>query len=58
MLPDSVLRVVSLPPTISRIRLPRKFFGSMSRVASLCAIIDNRSLFGGWLMRSFQSFAK
>ena len=30
----------------------------MSRVASLCAIIDSRSLFGGWLMRSFQSFAE
>ena len=27
----------------------------MSRVASLCAIIDSRSLFGGWSMRSFQS---
>ena len=53
-----VLRVVSLPPTIKRIRLPRKFFGSMSRVASLCAIIDNKSFFGGWLMRSFQSLAK
>ena len=58
MLPDMVLRVVSLPPTISRIRLPRKFFGSMSRVASPCAIIDSRSFFGGWFIRSFQSFAK
>ena len=27
MLPDSVLRVVSLPPTISSVRLPRKFSG-------------------------------
>ena len=53
-----VLRVVSLPPTISRIRLPRKFFGSMSRVASPWAIIEIRSLFGGWLMRSFHSLPK
>src|SRR3954453_16219363 len=41
MLPDNVLRVVALPPTISRMRLPRRFLGSMSRVASLCAIIES-----------------
>jgi hypothetical protein len=30
----------------------------MSRVASPCAIIDSRSLFGGWSMRYFHSLAK
>ena len=39
-------------------QIAEEILGSMSRVASLCAIIDNRSLFGGWLMRSFQSLVK
>mgnify|MGYP003694458663 CR=1 FL=1 len=53
-----VLRVVSLPPTISRMMLPIRLSGSMCRVASLCAIIDSRSLRGGALTRSFQSLEK
>ena len=56
--PLMVLRVVSLPPTISRMMLPIKLSGSMCRVASLCAIIEIRSLRGGALTRSFHSLVK
>ncbi len=53
-----VLRVVSLPPTISRIRFPRYSIGSMFRVASAWAIIEIRSPFGSAFTRSFQRFTK
>ncbi len=50
-----VLRVVSLPPTMSRMMLPMRLSGSMKRVASLCAISDSKSLRGAELTRSFHS---
>ena len=56
--PLMVLRVVSLPPTISRMMLPIRLSGSMCRVASLCAIIEIRSFRGSALTRSFQSLVK
>ena len=57
-LPVMVLRVVSLPPTISRMTLPRNSRGVMSRVASPCASIEIRSPVGGALTRSFHSLPK
>ena len=51
------LRVVSLPPTISRVRLPMNSRNGISRVAAPCANIDNRSNFGGSLARSLKSSA-
>ena len=44
--PEIELRVVSLPPTISRIRLPRNSFGGMFRVDGEWASIEIRSLPG------------
>ena len=48
------LRVVSLPPTISRVRLPRNSAGSSTRffVASPCASMEIRSKPGGRAARS------
>ena len=50
-----VFRVVSLPPTISRMTFPWKVMKSMSRVAGLCAIIEIRSMPGSALTRSSHS---
>ncbi len=54
------LRVVSLPPTISSIRLPRNSSGlsTMSLVPGLWASSDRKSNFGGCAARSAQSFMK
>ncbi len=52
------LRVVSLPPTISKMRLPSRLSRSMPRVAWLCAIMEMRSLFIGARARSANSRAK
>ena len=53
-----LLRVVSLPPTISSTRLPMYSIGGMLRVAAPWASIDTRSVRGGSLMRSFHSRVK
>jgi len=58
MEPVMVLRVVSLPPTISRIRFPRYSMRSMFRVDSPWASIEIRSLRGGAFTRSFHRFMK
>ncbi len=58
MLPEMVLRVVSLPPTISRIRFPRYSMRSMFLVDSPCASIEIRSFWGGALIRWSQSLRK
>ena len=52
------LRVVSLPPTMRSIRLPRNSMGSISRVAGSWASMDIKSNFGGASARSFQSLEK
>jgi hypothetical protein len=52
------LRVVSLPPTVSRTTLPRKLEGVISRVAGECASIEIRSLLGSAFTRSFHSPVK
>ena len=52
------LRVVSLPPTISRMTLPRYSRALMFRVASPCASMEIRSRRGSALTRSFHSFMK
>ena len=57
-MPVIELRVVSLPPTISRIRLPRYSCGGMFLVLSPCASIEMRSGFGGAAARWFQSSLK
>ena len=53
-----VLRVVSLPPTVSSTTLPKNSRGSMFRVAGLCAIIEIRSPVGGALTLAFHSLVK
>ena len=52
--PDIELRVVSLPPTMSSTRFPRKSLGFSGRfrVASPCASIDSRSGCGSCFWRS------
>ena len=56
--PEIEFRVVSLPPTISRIRFPRYSMRSMFRVASPWASIEIRSGCGGAFTRSFHRFMK
>jgi hypothetical protein len=53
-----LLRVVSLPPTISSTRLPMYSSGVMLRVAGPWASMLTRSLRGGAFTRSFHSFVK
>src|SRR5580704_4676364 len=47
--PVMVLRVVSLPPTISSRMFPRNSINGMSLVASPWASIEIKSLVGGWV---------
>src|SRR6185437_14535522 len=58
--PDIELRVVSLPPTISSIRLPRYSIGlsSMFLVAGSCASSEMKSNLGGAAWRSCHSRVK
>ncbi|MEJ0065170.1 MAG: hypothetical protein WDM85_06750 [Caulobacteraceae bacterium] len=58
MLPEMVLRVVSLPPTISSTTLPRYSSTEMSLVCGLCASMEIRSLAGGALTRCSHSSPK
>ena len=53
-----VLRVVSLPPTVSSTTFPKYSRGVMFRVTGLCASIEIRSPVGGALTFLFQSSVK
>ncbi len=57
-LPEIVLRVVSLPPIVSRMTFPRYSNWFMPRVAGPCASIEIRSPPGGAFTRSFQRLRK
>ncbi len=56
--PEMVLRVVSLPPTVSRMTLPCTSRMSMSRVSGPWASMDIRSSVGAEAFRSFQTSVK